>query len=111
MILNQWFSIRNIWQRLGTFLVVTTWGKGSVTGFSWGGAKDAAKHPTGQPHNKESWVQNVNSAADDKQMQIKCKLNISISKLITIFHDLKDTGVVIPTAPPFNSSLSLYKVS
>ena len=26
VILNQWFSIRNIWQRLGTFLVVTTWG-------------------------------------------------------------------------------------
>ena len=85
MILNQWFSIRDISNIWGHFLIVTTWGKGSVTGFQWGGTKDAAKHPTGQPHNKESWVQNVNSAADDKQMQSKCKLNISISKLILPF--------------------------
>ena len=29
----------------------------------------------------------------------------------TIFNDLKDTGVVVPTTPLFNLSFSLYKIS
>lgn len=62
--LMQWFSSRldftprDIWQCLKTFMVVKI--KRVATGFSWIGARDAAKHSTNHwmvPHNKESKCQ------------------------------------------------------
>ena len=49
---------RGCWQCLETFLVVTP-GVGVAIGIWWAGARDAAKHPVGQPCKHLN--QNINS--------------------------------------------------
>lgn len=54
MSLDQWFSIRDNWQCLQTFSVVTF--EGVATDNKWVETKDAAKHPT--MHRTASTIKN-----------------------------------------------------